>query len=353
MSVVTIPFFNPLINMSIQLSQYRNQSFENLVTQAQKIHLDNAGQLSPAELVFILVCKASEQFEQRPEIQAEGLLEVLSDGYGFLRSPVSRFETGADDIYVSPAQIRRFNLRTGDWVQGLVRTPRDNERYLALLRIEKVNDASPEQEKKRMAFGHQSVSAEAIPHDGVLSSVNKGEALLVQLNPRQHTSDMIFPFVQRSAEMVVTLLNYSAEDVSVLERAWPEGLASGRLLVSMRGVGYNQHQRVLELGRQRARRLAEQGQDVHWIVSTVNEVALAACAVQEQQGRSWMPSVGVEAVQSLIAERRDLSTTGSLTIWAMGHTGRSVEQDELLSRLGYEVHKLVTVQPNGQLEFTV
>ena len=337
--------------MSIQLSQYRNQSFEDLVSQAQQIYVDNAGQLSRAELVFCLVCKASDDCAERPEIQADGLLEVLSDGYGFLRSPVSLFDTGADDIYVSPAQIRRFNLRTGDWVEGLVRTPRENERYLALLRISKVNRAAPEKEKKRLSFGHQSLAIETIAHAGELSFVNKGEAILVQLNQRQHPSDLIFPFVERAEDVVLSLLNYAPEDIGVLDRAWPDGLLNGQMLTSVRGSGSNRHQRALDLGRQRAHRLAEQGRDVHWIISTVNEVALAACSLQEQQGKSSMQSVGVEAAQFAAAERRNLKTTGSLTVWLLGHTERSAYQNDVLTQLGFEVHHLATVDAAGQLSF--
>lgn len=337
--------------MSIQLSQYRNQSFEELVAQAQKNQVDNAGQLSPAELVFLLVCQASMKSDGRPEITADGLLEVLSDGYGFLRSPVSHFDAGADDIYVSPAQIRRFNLRTGDWIQGMVRTPRDNERYLALLRIESVNGRSPEKERKRMAFEHQSLATERVQHGENLSMVRKGDAVLVRLNQRQHTSEMIFPFVQSPTTVVLTLLNYSVEDVAVLQRAWPDGLRSGCLLVSKRGAGASQHQRILELGRQRVHRLVEQGQDVHWIVSTANEIALAACAMQEQQGKTGGLSAGIEAVQALIAERRDLETTGSLTVWLMAHEGRSTYQDDLLSQIEFEVHQTVRVHSDGQIAF--
>lgn len=337
--------------MSIQLSQYRNQSFEELVAQAQKNQVDNAGHLSPAELVFLLVCQASSQSEERPEIQADGLLEILSDGYGFLRSPISYFDAGADDIYVSPAQIRRFNLRTGDWVQGMVRTPRDNERYLALLRIESVNGRSPEKERTRMAFEHQSLATERGFHENVLDRVRKGDAVLVRLNQRQHTSDLIFPFIQRSHTTVLTLLNYSVEDVAVLQRAWSDGIQTGHMLVSKRGAGAQQHLRILELGRQRVHRLVEQGQDVHWIVSTANEIALAACAVQEQQGKSGVLSAGVEVVQSIVAERRDLKTTGSLTLWLMAHERRSAYQDDLLSQIGFEVHQTVTVQSDGQIAF--
>ena len=348
---MTNPFSYPSNYMSIQLSQYRNQSFEELVAQAQKNQVDNAGQLSPAELVFLLVCQASSNYDGRPEIHADGLLEVLSDGYGFLRSPVSHFDTGADDIYVSPAQIRRFNLRTGDWVQGMVRTPRDNERYLALLRIESVNGSSPEKERKRMAFEHQSLAIERVTHDGALDGVNQGDAVLVRLSPRQHTSDMVFPFIQRSETTVLTLLNYSVEDVAVLQRSWPEGVRTGSMLISKRGTGAQQHQRILELGRQRTHRLVEQGQNVHWIVSTANEIALAACALQEQQGKSGVLSAGTEAVQSIVSERRALETTGSLTIWLMAHEGRSAYQDDLLSQIGLEVHQIVTVQSDGQLTF--
>ena len=305
---MTNPFSYPSNYMSIQLSQYRNQSFEELVAQAQKNQVDNAGQLSPAELVFLLVCQVSSNYDG---VQKSMQMDCWKSCQMVMTFSSVSFGYCADDIVYRRQQIIRFNLRTGDWVQGMVRKREDNERYLALLRIESVNGSSPE--AQRMAFEHQSLAIERVTHDGVLDGVKQGDAVLVRLSSRQHTSDMVFPFIQRSETTVLTLLNYSVEDVAVLQRSWPDGARTGSMLISKRGTGAQQHQRILELGRQRTHRLVEQGQNVHWIVSTANEIALAACALQEQQGKSGVLSAGTEAVQSIVSER--CFETGSLTIW--------------------------------------
>ena len=182
--------------MSIQLSDYRNQSFEELVEQAYEKGLDNAGQFTHAELIFELVCAdAVAHGGSRVNILATGLLEILSDGFGFLRSPISDFATGADDVYVSPAQIRRFNLQTGDWIQGQARAPKDNERYFALLQIEQVNGRSPEVEKRRLAFNSQSVAIDPWScTESPLSDVSLGDAILLQFfgSSKDSLSDCLF-----------------------------------------------------------------------------------------------------------------------------------------------------------------
>ena len=333
--------------MSIQLSQYRNQTFEDLVAQAHSANLDNAGQMTPAELIFELVCSEA-RVAPSVEIVAGGLLEILSDGFGFLRSPVSRFEAGADDVYISPAQIRRFNLRTGDWIEGLVRAPRDNERYFALLRIQKVNGRSPEKEKKRLLFDSQSLAVESGQNSGLLD-VQMGDSVLLELSSRQHPAPTLFSCIKEMDDLVVTLLNYSPADIAVIERSWNKGSKNGSLLSSSKGSESFIHQQILKLSLERVKRLAEQGRDVQWVISTINEIALSSCSVAEQMGRSGAPSLGVESVCAIAAEARNLLSTGSLTIWMLGHRGRSTYQDQLIDHLGFEVSYRGTVSSDGQV----
>lgn len=336
--------------MSIQLSDYRHQSFEALVEQAYDNGLDNAGQFSVSELIFEMVCADVQRNGNRVEIVADGLLEILSDGFGFLRSPVSGFAAGADDIYVSPAQIRRFNLQTGDWIQGLVRIPRDNERYFALLRIEEVNGRSPEMERKRLTFDSQSVGLEsAVCSDSPLEGVNLGDTVLLRLGARQHSSSMVFSMLKSMGSVVLTLLNYSKEDVAVVKRAWPKGLDEGRLLYSVRGSDANRHLQVLNMGLRRGKRLVEQCQDVHWVVLNANSIAVATQFSMEQSATAGSESLGVERVCKTLSEARDLETSGSLTIWMGAHVGRTAYEDAVIQRIDFEVDHRCTVQSDGAL----
>ena len=336
--------------MSIQLSDYRHQSFEALVEQAYDNGLDNAGQFSVSELIFEMVCADVQRNGNRVEIVADGLLEILSDGFGFLRSPVSGFAAGADDIYVSPAQIRRFNLQTGDWIQGLVRIPRDNERYFALLRIEEVNGRSPEMERKRLTFDSQSVGLEPdVCADSPLDGVNLGETVLLRLGARQHPSAMLFSMLKSMGSVVLTLLNYSKEDVEVVKRAWPKGLDEGRLLYSVRGADANRHLQVLNMGLRRGKRLVEQCQDVHWVVLNANSVAVATQFSMEQSATAGAESLGVERVCKTLSEARDLEASGSLTIWMGAHVGRTAYEDAVIQRIDFEVDHRCTIHSDGTL----
>lgn len=342
--------------MSILLSDYRSQSFEELVTQAYDHGFDNAGQFTPAELIFEMVCaRANEKANsgKRVEITAEGLLEILSDGFGFLRSPVSNFAAGADDIDVSPAQIRRFNLRTGDWVQGTIRAPRDNERYFALLRIEEVNGRSPELEKKRLLFSSQSLELE--PKDCVdvpegIADVRLGQRILVQLQTKQHPAPALFSLLKSCGSVVMALLNYATEDAAVLQRAWPEGVHQGRMLFSSKGSNSEEHLQQLELAIERSQRLVEQCQDVHLVIVSANTLATSTRFVTEQQGKHGGHSLGVEKVRWVLSQARNLKTTGSLTIWMCAHQHRLADEQSVLQQIEFEVEHRVQVTDDGSFQ---
>ena len=340
--------------MSIQLSDYRNQSFEQLVDQAYDKGMDNAGQFTPAELVFELVCADVQNYgSQKVNIVVDGLLEILSDGFGFLRSPVSDFEAGADDVYVSPAQIRRFNLQTGDWIKGQARAPRDNERYFALLRIEEVNDRSPEEEKRRMAFDSQSVAAKStLSVESSVKGVKLGDSVLFEFQAKQHTIDAVVSLVGSFSSGVLTVLNCSPLDAGVLKRAWTKGAQDGRIILSPKGGEAHQHLHALNIGLERSKRLAEQYQDVHWVVLDCNQIAMATRFSAEQHGKQGAESLGVEGVCHILAQARNLDTTGSLTIWMGAHSGRSVYEDDVLTRARFEADHCCTVQADGSLMAT-
>ena len=250
---------------------------------------------------------------------------------------MSDFAAGADDVYVSPAQIRRFNLQTGDWIQGQSRAPKDNERYFALLRIEQVNGRSPEVEKRRLVFDSQSVAVDRSDcTDAPLSGVALGDAVLLELSARQRIVSPIASLVQQFNSAVLTVLNCSLEDAGVIKRSWPQGTEDGRIIVSSRGSDAGRHLQALDLGLERSKRLVEQFQDVHWIVLDGNQIATATQFANEQQGKAGAESLGVEAVCQTLSQARNLQSTGSLTIWMGAHTGQSSQEDAVVNRAGFE-----------------
>lgn len=334
--------------MSINITKIRALAIEDLVEQLQDYGVDNAGNFSAAELVFELACQQSHG----QNIQIEGILEILPEGFGFLRSPISEYAPGADDAYVSPAQIRRFNLRTGDRILGEARIPKEKERYFALLRIKKVNNRSPEDEKNRLTFETKTLDS---PNEPVLfkrklidisnsknsKEVLKGDKSLLLLGRFYHSRDLVIQFLQAlSEDSVLVLLNYPPEDLAIIRRVWDE-----EIFASLRGSAAAQHQQILEIGKERAKRLVEQGKNVNLIIFTLNEVALTKKSDSEQSGETGAEAFAIEMVQSSLSLGRNFIGEGSLTVWAGVHQDRSDFEQKIVERALYEVSHRFIVDP--------
>ncbi len=330
--------------MSINITKIRSLAIEDLVEQLQDYGVDNAGNFSAAELVFELACQQSKG----RNIQIEGVLEILPEGFGFLRSPISEFAPGADDAYVSPAQIRRFNLRTGDRILGEARIPKEKERYFALLRIQKVNNCSPDDEKNRLNFDTKTIDS---PNEPVLfkrplinisgKEVLRGEKSLLLLGRFYHSRDLIIQFLQSLRQTVVlVLLNYPPEDLTIIRRVW-----NGEIFASLRGNIAGQHQQILEIGLERAKRLVEQGKDINLVIFTLNETALTKQSESEQNGEEGAEALAVEIVQSSLALGRSFIGGGSLTVWAGVHQDRSGFEQKIVERALYEVDHRFVIDP--------
>lgn len=327
--------------MSINITKIRALAIEDLVEQLQDYGVDNAGNFSAAELVFELACQKSNG----RNIQIEGILEILPEGFGFLRSPISEFAPGADDAYVSPAQIRRFNLRTGDRIIGEARIPKEKERYFALLRIQKVNGRSPEDEKNRLSFETKTLDSPTAPVrfrrkliDVSGIEVLRGEKSLLLLGRFYHSRDLVIQFLQSlSEDVVLVLLNYPPEDLAIIRRVW-----GGEIFASVRGDTAGQHQQILEVGKERAKRLVEQGKDINLVIFTLNEVALTKQSESEQNGEAGSEALAIEMVQSSLALGRNFIGNGSLTVWAGVHQDRSLVEQKIVERALYEVdHRFI------------
>ena len=330
--------------MSINITNIRALAIEDLVEQLQDYGVDNAGNFSAAELVFELACHQSNG----RNIQIEGVLEILPEGFGFLRSPISEYAPGADDAYVSPAQIRRFNLRTGDRILGDARIPKEKERYFALLRIQKVNGSSPDDEKNRLNFETKTLDSPSSPVAFKRSLVDipgvevlRGEKSLLLLGRFYHSRDLVIQLVQALEDnTILILMNYPPEDLSIIRR-----VCSGEIFASLRGDIAAQHQQILEIGKERAKRLVEQGKDVNLLVFSLNEVALTKRSDSEQNGEEGAEALAIEMVQSTLSLGRSFIGDGSLTVWAGVHQERSGFERRITERALYEVDHRFIVDP--------
>ncbi|MBM74980.1 MAG: hypothetical protein CMK59_06245 [Proteobacteria bacterium] len=323
--------------MSIQVSHLRDLSFEALVSKASSLGIDNAGNLRHSELILevIRILFQKERVAQgSANISIDGLLEVLPDGFGFLRSPISEFAPSVEDIYVSPSQIRRFNLRTGDWVQGDARLPRDNERYLALLRISSVNDNHPEHEKGRLLFDSMS-SAKDLPQLSISESCVKewqdwisknpqsnGESLILSIDGNVSVSDLLVDWgSQINADVLLAFIEGQEEEMLRLRRK------GAQIYFSKMGENAGRHQQLIDIVGQKAQRLAEKGKDVVLFVDSLGTLARVARDYAEEQERSGVNSIGSNKVLELLGLSKVLDSGGSLSVLGvLRTTGRGVEQ---------------------------
>src|SRR5574343_214287 len=222
----------------MHLSDLKRQHVSELVEMAISNEIDGANRLRKQDLIFALL---KNQAKKGESIFGEGTLEVLPDGFGFLRSPDSSYLAGPDDIYVSPSQIRRFNLHTGDTIEGEIRTPKEGERYFALVKVDKVNGGPPEQAKNKILFenltplhpnqclklerdirGEENITSRVID---MISPIGKGQRGLLVAPPKSGKTVMLQHIAHAittnhpEVEMIVLLIDERAEEVTEMQRS--------------------------------------------------------------------------------------------------------------------------------------
>ena len=302
--------------MSIHLSSLRAQALPELVREAQESGIDNAGNLQASELVFELIRLHSTRTDT---IIGDGFLEVLPDGFGFLRSSVSHFAPGVDDIYVSPSQIRRFNLRSGDWVEGKIRVPREGERYLALLQIHSVSGVKPDKARNRLRFS----SLETTPEAKSLawrsgSSVDTfSNALTFGFGDRVlfhcPSNSGHFKFIQSlvksiDATPVVALIGGTPMELAQFQKSY-----DGEFFYSNTGGSAERHVQAAEFALLRAKRIAEQQKDVLVILSSVDRIMRAYRDTAETSGHDGSFSLASANVRRLLGNAQALKGGGSIS----------------------------------------
>ena len=311
------------------ITQLRKIPLSKLVTEARKIGIDNAGNLKHGELLFEYIKqKISKSGEQT--LDGSGLLEILPDGFGFLRSPLSNFAPGADDIYISPSQIRRFNLRSGDWLEGNIRCPRDGERFLAMLQIHSINTRKPEQEKHRLLWTNLQSTVQSPNEKGeiqcetwtckdtiqddflnILGSFPLGGIISIYVDGRQRSEmyQRLFDITDNiDGDIVYLSLEIPQNDLAFIKSKMEIGFIDGL------GVGCSRNVQLIDLAMNRCCRLAEQGRNVYWIIDDIDILFRNIRGNFEQQDKKGSSSLAVQYLLSLLDCARCSDEAGSIQI---------------------------------------
>lgn len=328
----------------LNLNELRNRQSKELMTIAKKLDIDEVPRMSKQDLIYAVL---RAQSANEGLIIAEGVLEILSEGYGFLRSPKYSYLPGPDDIYVSKSQIRSFSLRTGDTIGGQVRLPRDGEKNLALLKIETVNYESPEVCRERIAFENrvplhpdEKFNLEYDRNDfctrvmELFVPVGKGQRALIVAQPRTGKTILL----QRIANgitknnpevvLIVLLIDERPEEVTDMQRS-----VNGEVISSTFDEPAQRHIQVSDMALEKAKRLVEHGRDVVILLDSLTRLARASNTVTPASGRVLSGGIEANALQRpkrFFGAARNTEEGGSLTIIATALIDTGSRMDEVI-----------------------
>jgi transcription termination factor Rho len=331
----------------MHLSELKNYHVSQLLEMANAADIDGANRLRKQELIFALLKQHAKKGET---IYGDGCLEVLPDGYGFLRSPDISYLAGTDDIYVSPSQVRRFNLRSGDTIEGEIRTPKDGERYFALVKLDKVNGESPEACKNKILFENltalhptehlrieRDIRAEENTTSRVIdmiAPIGKGQRGLIVSPPKagktvlmQHIAHAITAN-HPEVVLIVLLIDERPEEVTEMTRT-----VRGEVVASTFDEPATRHVQVAEMVIEKAKRLTEHKKDVVILLDSITRLARAYNTVQPASGKVLTGGVDANALQKpkrFFGAARNLEEGGSLTIIATALVDTGSRMDEVI-----------------------
>jgi transcription termination factor Rho len=329
---------------AIHLRELKAKPMPELVNLAKELSIEGAAGLRKQELIFSLL---QAHAAKRGDVFADGVLECLPDGFGFLRAPDYNYLPGPDDIYVSPSQIRRFNLRTGDIVHGSIRPPKDNERYFALLKVEKINYEAPEVARDKILFDNLTPlypqQRFKLEHDrknystriiDLLVPVGKGQRCLIVSPPRAGKT----VFLQNIAnaistnhpevDLMVLLIDERPEEVTDMQRS-----VKGEVISSTFDEPATRHVQVAEMVIEKAKRLVEHKHDVVILLDSITRLARAYNTVVPPSGKILSGGVDSNALHKpkrFFGAARNLEEGGSLTIIATALVDTGSRMDEVI-----------------------
>jgi transcription termination factor Rho len=332
----------------MHLSDLKNHHVSELLEMAITNEIDGANRLRKHELVFALLKNRAKKGDS---IFGDGTLEVLPDGFGFLRSPDTSYLAGTDDIYVSPSQIRRFNLRTGDTIEGEIRTPKDGERYFALVKVDKVNSEPPENSKHKILFENLTPlhpdKVMVLERDDVRSEENitgriidivapigKGQRGLIVSPPKagktvlmQHVAHAITTN-HPDVILIVLLIDERPEEVTEMTRS-----VKGEVVASTFDEPATRHVQVAEMVIEKAKRLVEHKKDVVILLDSITRLARAYNTVVPASGKVLTGGVDANALQRpkrFFGAARNIEEGGSLTIIATALIDTGSRMDDVI-----------------------
>jgi len=328
----------------MNLKELKMKKIGELTQQAKEAGVDGASNMRKQELIFALLQK---QTESDGSIYGEGVLEILPDGFGFLRAPDYNYLPGPDDIYVSPSQIRRFNLRTGDTVSGQIRPPKDNERYFALLKVEEVNYESPEKVRDKIMFDNltplypmERLDLETDPKEyslrilDLLCPIGKGQRALIVAPPRTGKTVLLQQIANAIAQnhpetiLIVLLIDERPEEVTDMQRS-----VRGEVVSSTFDEPAQRHVQVAEMVIEKAKRLVEHKRDVVILLDSITRLARAYNTVVPPSGKILSGGVDSNALHKpkrFFGAARNIEEGGSLTIIATALIDTGSRMDEVI-----------------------
>ena len=333
----------------MNIQELKLKSSEQLITQAEELGIENASTLRKQEILFAILKKVAE----KEEITGAGVLQLLQDGFGFLRAMESNYLPGPDDIYVSPSQIRKFGLRTGDTVEGPVRAPKEGERYFALLQVSKINFEEPEKSRHKIAFDNLTplypdkqliMEVEITKPDkkqdltprliDLVSPIGKGQRSII-ISPPKAGKTMILQSIANSIAknypecyLIVLLIDERPEEVTDMQRT-----VKGEVISSTFDEPAQRHVAVAEMVIEKAKRLTEHKKDVVILLDSITRLGRAYNAVIPSSGKVLTGGVDANALQRpkrFFGAARNIEEGGSLTIISTALIDTGSRMDEVI-----------------------
>lgn len=339
------PSANPM-----SLTELKNKSTQDLIDMAREMGIENMARSRKQDIIFALLKRHAKSGE---DIWGDGVLEILQDGFGFLRSADSSFLAGPDDIYVSPSQIRRFNLRTGDTVTGMIRPPKDSERYFALLKVKDVNFESPESAKSKILFenltplfpnerltlekGNGSTEDLTGRIIDLVAPIGKGQRGLLVAPPKAGKTIMMQNIAQAiisnnpECYVIVLLIDERPEEVTEMQRS--VGARGAEVVASTFDEPPSRHVQVADMVIEKAKRLVEHKRDVVILLDSITRLARAYNTVIPSSGKVLTGGVDAHALERpkrFFGAARNIEEGGSLSIIATALIDTGSKMDEVI-----------------------
>lgn len=331
----------------MNINELKNKTISDLIKIASDLNITDIGRMRKQEIIFSIL---NEKAKKGDSICGKGVLEILQDGFGFLRSPDSSYLAGPDDIYVSPSQIKKFNLRTGDEIKGKIRPPRDGERYFALLKVDEINTEIPEIAKNKIAFenltplhacerftleiknnNNEDMTSRIID---IAAPIGKGQRALLVSPPKAGKTVMLQNIAKsltennKDSHLMVLLIDERPEEVTEMSRS-----VKGEVIASTFDEPASRHIQVAEMVIEKAKRLVEHKKDVVILLDSITRLARAYNTVAPSSGKVLTGGVDSNALQRpkrFFGAARNIEEGGSLTIIATALIETGSKMDDVI-----------------------